>query len=387
MTAVQTNPVQRSQFSSKSRSAPPKIVVATDGSDASTAAFTAAGLIAETAEVDVRVVSVLETSLGDPAAEVAQSAQEYGAALTIVGARHDGGSDRMIREDTAGRIAQLGHIPVLVTSPEMRRLPHRIAVAIDLDPSQLGDLTSALSMFGPAPSVTCVHVQKTEEFPGSDSPTFARAYETAVAESFAITQAAIAKVPGMRADLVRLRGNPATELLRYAEYAKIELLVLGLRRHYGQRRQLGGNVALKVLHDASFSVLIIPEVASPEGGSAAGEKGKQGTTHTSHDSAMWPSLLTHFTLRNAGRHATLEVDGAAIGALVEVLEAPFIGADYDHRDGRVDLMLGDFRGTRRHVSRSICGPDSISVLRAADAKDQALCVTYEGGQTLLTFKS
>ena len=66
----------------------------------------------------------------------------------------------------------------------------------------------------------------------------------------------------MRADLIRLSGDPATELLRYAEYARIELLVLGLRRHYGQRRQLGGSVALRILHDADFSVLIVPETVS-----------------------------------------------------------------------------------------------------------------------------
>ena len=123
------------------------------------------------------------------------------------------------------------------------------------------------------------------------------------------------------------------------------------------------------------------------GRNAAQSKSRQGATHTSYDSAMWPSLLTQFTQRNAGRHATVIVDGADIGALVQVLDVPFIGADYDHRDGRVDLMLGDFTGSERHLTRSICGPDSVSVLRAPDAKDQALCVTYDGGQTVMTFKS
>ena len=122
------------------------------------------------------------------------------------------------------------------------------------------------------------------------------------------------------------------------------------------------------------------------GRSAAQSKSRHGATHTSYDSAMWPSLLTQFTQRNAGRHATVIVDGADIGALVQVLDVPFIGADYDHRDGRVDLMLGDFTGSERHLTRSICGPDSVSVLRGPEAKDQALCVTYDGGQTVMTFK-
>jgi nucleotide-binding universal stress UspA family protein len=65
----------------------------------------------------------------------------------------------------------------------------------------------------------------------------------AVAQSFEETAKAIAKVPGLRADLVRLNGQRSAELLRYAEYAKAELIVLGLRRHYGLRRLLGGDVA------------------------------------------------------------------------------------------------------------------------------------------------
>lgn len=127
-------------------------------------------------------------------------------------------------------------------------------------------------------------------------------------------------------------------------------------------------------------------VETRAGRSAAASKSRQGSTHTSYDSAMWPFLLTQFTQRNAGRHATLIVDCADIGTLLQVLDVPFIGADYDHRDGRVDLMLGDFTGSERHLTRSICGPDSVSVLRTPDGKDEALCVTYDGGQSVMTFK-
>jgi len=359
--------------------------VATDGSDASVAAFTAAGLIAEFADADIRVAQVLGSSPGDPAVEVAQAAEEHGGELIVLGARGDGASDSMIREETVIRIAALAKTPVLVASPGMRRLPHRVGIAIDLDPSQLGDLQPVLSLFGPAPSIVCLHVQRHEKFPGSDSQIFVRAYESAIAESFAVAQSAIAKVPGMRADLIRLSGDPAAELLRYAEYARLELLVLGLGRHYGQRGQSGGSVAQRVLRDAGSSVLIVPETVRSGDRTAERDKSIRGVTHTSYDAAMWPSLLKQFTQRNAGRHATLEVDGPAIGALVQVVELPFMGADYDHRDRNVDILFGDFAGGDRHFSRSIPGADSISVLRAPDNRDYALCVTYEGGQTLLTF--
>jgi nucleotide-binding universal stress UspA family protein len=386
MTAIETRGVERSYSSSKPPRTGPTIVVATDGSDASSEAFAAAGLIAAFTDADIRANPVFDSSLGDPAAEVAQASEDHRAGLIIVGARHDSASDRTAREAMVVRIAKLARTPVLIASPGMRRLPHRVGIAIDLDPSQLGDLPPVLSLFGPAPSVTCLHVQKHEEFPGSDSPIFVRAYESSVAESLAVVRSAIAKVPGMRADLIRLSGDPATELLRYAEYARIELLVLGLGRHYGQRGRCGGSVALRVLRDALFSVLIVPETVGSKDRMAQRDKSRQGVTHTSYDAAMWPSLLKQFTQRNAGRHATLEVEGPAIGALVQVLELPFMGADYDHRDQRVDILFGDFAGGDRHFTRSIPAADSISVLRAEDNRDYALCVTYEGAQTLLTFR-
>jgi nucleotide-binding universal stress UspA family protein len=433
MTAIETPRIENAPIANESQTALPTLIVATDGSPASTSAFTAANLIAKVNDVDVRVVSVLEplrmpvavphailafeemdslragelahrirtqvkenelqdnawpveNRVGVPAAEIAQSAQEHGAGLIIVGASRHGLLDRVMGEETASRIVQLGNIPLLVASEGIQRLPHRVAVAMDLDPSQLGDLPPVLSLFGPAARVACVHVQRRENFPGSDSSAFARAYESAVTESFGVTQAAISKVPGMRADLIRLSGDPATELLRYVEHAKVELLVLGLRRHYGLGRLLGGSVALKVLRDATCSILIVPESV----GAAIRndqKKGTQNTTLTTYDAAMWPSQLKQFTRRNAGRHATLEVDGPAVGAFVQVANLPFIGADYDHRDGRVEILLGDFARSERHFARSIPNPDSISVLRGLGSKDDALCVRYEGGQTLLTFRS
>jgi hypothetical protein len=96
------------------------------------------------------------------------------AIASLSGASRHGLLDTLIGEETAAHIAQLGNVPLLVASPGMRRLPHRVAIAMDLDPSQLGDLPPVLSMFGPAASVTCVHVHRREDFPGSGSPARSR---------------------------------------------------------------------------------------------------------------------------------------------------------------------------------------------------------------------
>jgi len=228
----------------------PTVIVATDGGTSSTSALAAANLLAEINDVDVEVVTL------ESAARIG------GAELIIVEAGSHVALARLAGREGEPSVGKLENVPLLVAATGMRRLPHRIAIALDLDPSQLGDLPRVLSLFGPAASVACVHVQVPEHFPGSESPAFARAYENAVAESFEVTREAISKVSGMRADLIRLSGDPASELIRYAGRAKVELLVLGLRRHYGLRRLIGGSVGLKVLQGVSCSVLIVPESAS-----------------------------------------------------------------------------------------------------------------------------
>jgi len=432
MTAIKTNPADSFTRNAERGHERPTVVVATDGSDGSAAAFAAVQLMTKISDLEVRVVSVLEpvvlpvrvphelldaleidaqrardlgarvigqlkaaganandwpteSRIGRPAELIGQIAQEHDASLIITGPGKHGLLERIVGGETAARVVQLARIPLLAASPDMRRLPQRVVIAMDLDPLHLSELSRVLRLFGPAASVTCVHVQAREDFPGSRSAAFARAYETAVAQSFKATENAISKVPGLRADLVRLNGDPAAELLRYAEYAKTELLVLGLRRHHGLRRLLGGGVALKVLRGASCSVLIVPERVAPATRNENGKRGEQISTLVSDDPTAWASLLKQVTERNAGRHATLEADGAAIGAMVHVVDLPFIGADYDHRDGRVEILLGDFVGSDRHFSRNISNPVSIAVLKAPNGKDSVVCVTYKGGQTLVTF--
>jgi hypothetical protein len=111
-----------------------------------------------------------------------------------------------------------------------------------------------------------------------------------------------------------------------------------------------------------------------------------GETDVIRDSQKWSAALREFTARNAGRVVNLEVDDPEIGALVEASRYPFLGADYDHKDGRLTLTLGYTKGLDRHLSRTIAGPESVSILRVK-GRDAALSVAHAGGQTLLNFEN
>jgi nucleotide-binding universal stress UspA family protein len=56
---------------------------------------------------------------------------------------------------------------------------------------------------------------------------------------------------------VFLEGDPATEILRHAENAGIDLIVMGTHGRTGLERLLMGSVTEKVMRDAKCSVLVV----------------------------------------------------------------------------------------------------------------------------------
>jgi nucleotide-binding universal stress UspA family protein len=56
---------------------------------------------------------------------------------------------------------------------------------------------------------------------------------------------------------VFLEGDPATEIIRFAADAGVDVIVLGTHGRTGQDRQVMGSVAEKVVREASCSVLVV----------------------------------------------------------------------------------------------------------------------------------
>jgi len=63
--------------------------------------------------------------------------------------------------------------------------------------------------------------------------------------------------PGIPVHHVFLEGDPATELVRFAADAGMDLIVMGTHGRTGVERILMGSVAEKVMRDAPCSVLVV----------------------------------------------------------------------------------------------------------------------------------
>jgi len=403
---------------------PKPIVVATDGSETAEAALKAAELISSRTGCFVRIVSALEPLpeiipsvegvivpmdweevrekgqreivtrqisaieafkdspvdilLGKPCEAIADYARRHNAGLIIVGSNKHGVIGRILGEETAVDIARLSEVPLLVASPKMNRLPRRIIIGMSLDPDGMHNTAQALSLVANSPSVSCVHVQPRDEFLGVDWAQYDHEYQLAMSERFAEAEKSLLSA-GLRPDLVFLHGNPAKEIVDFADYSKAELIVLDIRRKVGKSRSIGGRTARKIMRHAETSVLIVPNLLPRKPGERLA-----GATDVIADSRAWDSSMREFTRRNAGRLVNLEVDDLELGAIVEARNYPLIGVDYDHRDECLTIILGDVHGMERHLTRTVVKPTAVSIL-CGDGRDSALSVSHTGGQTLITF--
>jgi nucleotide-binding universal stress UspA family protein len=335
---------------------------------------------AQTRRFDAEGSWGVDLQSGRPAEVIARFVSEHRADLLIVGAHKHGLWGRVLGEETAMEIARIIDVPMLVAAHGMSRLPRRVMVAMDIKPYGLEGMPDALALTTEKPSITCTHVKPRAEFLGIDWAEFDREYEMAMHERFGAIEKTLV-TQGMRSDLIVLNGDVTRELADFAAYSKAELVVVGINRRRGRIRATGGRLATRMLRTIQGSVLIVPAVTPSyvlEGTS------HRGVTDVLQDPRQWSRAMKSFTARNAGRVCSLEVDDPEIGALVEAKSYPLIGTDYDHRDRRLTIIVGDIHGTSRHLARSVPNPESISIL-SFDGRDTALSVVHGAGQTLLTF--
>ena len=286
----------------------PRILVATDGSETSRAAYTAAELIAVSHQARVHVLSVLELfpaiappsgtpivasgidrfredalrtdmaeqllyrgrlakwtteiRFGKPPAVIAQVANERNADLIIIGASRHGIVDRLLGEETATHLAKLVTRPLLVAAPSMSRLPKRVIVALDLAPANRPALVRALEILGSPEGITCLHVEPRSEALGVDWAELDGEYRAEVERAFGKVNAALTFLPRVQSELVIMHGEVAREINEFADSVKAEMIVLGVKRRGPLSVARGGGIAMRVMRAARCSVLLVSNPGS-----------------------------------------------------------------------------------------------------------------------------
>ncbi len=280
------------------------LLIATDGSTSSEAAFPAAMLLASHLETEVEVLSVIEpiplmggypsapttylgdvvdtepalqrateqvrklgegatrwpvnVILGNPVDVIVREARERRARMIVVGLNHHDTLDRLLWGDTMLGLVRRGDTPVLAVSPALKSLPRRVVIAVDFSQASVAAMRAALMLLDTPATVYLVHVKVTAELPLTEFALWDREYDVALPEAFDRVTAELDIPPGVRVERVILRGHTPRAILEFAESIDADLLVAGSHGHGAIRRLIVGSVVTHLLRRTPCSILIVP---------------------------------------------------------------------------------------------------------------------------------
>jgi nucleotide-binding universal stress UspA family protein len=368
--------------------------------DAVEAQRAAAGVVGAGWEPAVRV--------GPPAAAIADAAAGGRARLVVMGIGRHRLPDRLLGGETVLQVLRLGDAPVLAVPATADGRFHRAVVAVDFSLPSVRAAECAASLLAPGGMLSLVHVRPEVDGAGAAAAAWDEATARRVRELLARLRARLERVArgdggdggdggeggaGGRAPAVGaavLVGDPAEELIVYAQCVGADLVAVGSQGAGALSRLVLGSVAADALRAVAERLPECAVLACPAP-RAAGQAERLARellgTAECFARAEWGLVLRGFAERNAGRRAVLEIDDAAVGAQVAARGYPLAGAAYDPHDGRVEIMLGDPREPRRHLTRSLGALASVAVCTGLDGRDVALRLAHRGGgQTLVRFE-
>jgi hypothetical protein len=100
----------------------------------------------------------------------------------------------------------------------------------------------------------------------------------------------------------------------------------------------------------------------------------------------WSRALREFTLRNAGRTVSVELQNEQ-GVFPEPARFALQEAVYDRREGRIEIKLRPLQGDAGVHVRRIADVRDLDIVAAATGRTLALRITHGGGQTVLRFQN
>ena len=323
----------------------------------------------------------VEVEHGDPAGSICRRARELDASLIVMGIGRHHPIDRIVGAETTLRVIRHAKCPVFVVVGELADRPVEVVVATDFSPPCALAIEAVLPLLGDHATLHLVHVWEPS---ASAEPTvfgIEQAYESALPSRFARFVAAL-RLPGGIAVRTEVRqGKTVPQLLAFAESHHADLLVAGRHGLNAVARFFVGSVTTALVRGATCSLLVTPE---PTGAELERLQGELAGTASRQTPEEWARVLAAFVKRNDGRRTRLEVNDPSLGVQIQETGYSLMGATYDHRDGRLELMLGVPRAAAPHLTRTITGVDFLSTLADATGRELGLCIKHGEGQTVLT---
>lgn len=318
---------------------------------------------------------------GDAPREIASTADSMRARLVVVGRGRHKRFDRVFGGESVLRIVQLGDAPVLAVQEGLTSPPRRVVIATDFSPFSLYAAQVAMTIVAPDATVWLLHVGP----PFDQSVPFlkerADVYRGQADAAFVPMRAALQR-PNVKLEHVMVTGSASDQLLDFITEHDADLVVTATHGYGFIRRMMLGSVAAAMMHSAPCSVLLVPGSARTV--AAARARSAPNVRTRAFDTGMLDQELAAFTKRNAGRRCMVEIDQDDLGAQVLGHELQLVGTSFDRRHDDLMLMFGTSTLKGQHLTHTIPHVTEVDVTSNAGGEDQVMRIAHAGGQTLVT---
>ncbi len=317
----------------------------------------------------------LRVETGTPAPVIVHRARETGAGLILLGLGKHHPLDRFFGTETALQVIRLSHIPVVAVPEEVSELPSSAVLGVDFSHFSQGAAQATTLLLDRPFEIHLTHVMSGMEFLPTVSQEWRTAYREEILDRLDTLSRGFPRTRGSSVHLHTLEGDPAHELLSFAEERGTDLLAVGSHGLSFVGRLLMGSVSTQVVRGTTVPALVVPppDRASEVSPQSMGLSGG----HT------WARELREFSGANTGRRTTIEVSDLQGGIQTCGRDLPLLGVDYDHRMDRVEIMLGRTGTVEGHLTHSIPDPLEVEVERGEAGEARALRIRLEEGEIVL----
>ncbi|WP_396201568.1 universal stress protein [Gemmatimonas sp.] len=318
--------------------------------------------------------------VGEPLHEIVDDARGIEARVIVVGRGRHSAIGRTLGGESVLRLLQLGDTPVLAVEPGVAALPKNVVMATDFSAFSLYAAQVAITMIAPDATVRLVHVGPALSDADTTLQAYAEGYTKEAEKGFALLKEHL-EPHGFTLETVSLHGNPSDRLIEYLDAIDADLVVTATHGYGFLRRMVLGSVTTELVRSAPCSVLAVPGRARTIAAARANATARQQTR--SYALNVLDAELHAFTTRNAGRTCSVEMDRQELGAQSLGHGMPLVGATYDKHDRSIALMFGASSLMGAHLSHRLQACESVHTMSNADGRDQVMRIVHDGGQTLL----
>jgi nucleotide-binding universal stress UspA family protein len=198
----------------------------------------------------------LSIAYGRTGATIADLADHTQRRLIVIGLHVHSRADRWLGRETVLQVMRRAASPVLAVDSNRRTIPQRTLLAIDFSPSSIAAAREALRIIGGTGPVYLVHVVPRTHIPFHAE--LAAAYEPDVKRSLGDLRDSLSIPSHVETHTVVLRGDPAKELVAFADQEGVELIATGSRGFGALRGPVIGAVPTALVRASRCSLVVVP---------------------------------------------------------------------------------------------------------------------------------